>query len=356
MKSKTISNGAGAFLVALIIMTNSYAVLPGSRAGSGIWIADIASLLLALVLAYFLTCACDKCPDETFYGVLQKSTGKRCAPVLGGIFLLLTLLTAVVSLTVFSRFVQITALPRTPQIIIPAVLIVIAAFSLSDELTASGGAATLLFWFSVCVFLLFAVSGILNAEPRLLLPKTVSFPEIFKGAGEVFLNRFGALPALMAVYTRMSDKGTRKKYFLSSVAGSGAVLAAISALTVATLGEKLSQTDFYPVYTAMSVHSVGGFIQHTEIFACIAMTVSIFFKSAVSIMFSEDMINGIFKVERRSGISLPLALIAASSTQLIYTGISSLRGLLEWKSGATAILFINIAIPVWLFVKSKKTN
>ncbi len=360
MNSKTISNGAGAFLTALIIMTNSYAVLPASRAGSGIWVADIAALILALVLAYFFASSCDKFPDETFYGVLRKSVGKWGAVAAGVAFVLLTLLTAVVSLTVFSRFVQITALPRTPQIIIPTILIVIAALSLSGELTSSGGAAVLLFWFSAFVFLLFAVTGIFNAEPRLLLPQSDDFSEIITGAGEVFLNRFGILPALMAVYTRMSEQKTRKKYFLSSLAGAGVALSVISALSVATLGEKLSETDFYPVYTAMSIHSVGGFIQHTEIFACIAMTMSLFFKGAVSLMFSEDMLNGIFGVERKKGFALPLALILAASTQLIYTSISSLRGLIEWKSGAITILLINIAIPLLIrigcAIKGKKTS
>ncbi len=360
MNSKKISNAAGAFLVALITMTNSYAVLPASGAGRGIWISDILALILALLLAHLFTSACDTFPDEPFYGVMRRSVGRVGAALLGGVFVLITLLTIVVSLTVFSRFVQITALPRTPQIIIPTILIVIAALSLSGELTASGGAATLLFWFSLCVFILFAVSGIFNAEPRLLVPQSDGFSEILKGTGEVFLNRFGLLPALMAVYTRMSEQKTRKKYFLGSLAGAGVALSVISALSVATLGEKLSETDFYPVYTAMSIHSVGGFIQHTEIFACIAMTVSLFFKGAVCLMFSEDMINGIFRTERRLGVSLPLSLIAAASGQLIYASISSLRGLLEWKSGAIVVLLINIAIPILIWIgcglKNKKRS
>ena len=356
MKDKTISNGAGAFLTALIIMTNSYAVLPASYAGRGIWLADILALILALILAYLFASSCDKLSDEPFYGVMRHSVGKWGAAVLGGVLLIITLLTTAVSLTVFSRFVQITALPRTPQIIIPLIIIIIAALSLSGELTSSGGAATLLFWFSAFVFILFVLTGIGKVEPRLLFLQRESFSEVFKGAGEVFLNRFGVLPALVAVYTRMSGKETRKKYFLSSIAGSGVAIAVLSAITVATLGEKVSGTDFYPVYSAMSIHSIGGFIQHTEIFACIAMTVSLFFKCAVSLMFSEDMMNGMFALERKSGTVLPLALIVASSTQLIYTSISSLRGLLEWKSGAIVMLLINIAIPVLLFAKSKKTN
>jgi lysophospholipase L1-like esterase len=93
------------------------------------------ALAVALVLAFFLASSCDEFPDEAFYGVLRKSMGKSGARLVGAVFLLLTLLTAVVSLTVFSRFVQITALPRTPQIVIPTILIVIAALSLSGEMT-----------------------------------------------------------------------------------------------------------------------------------------------------------------------------------------------------------------------------
>ena len=355
MNSKKISNAKGAFLVALITMTNSYAPLPANRVGRGVWVADLAALCLALLLSYFLTSACDRACDAPFYGVLQNATGRFGAIALGCVLIIITLLTAVVSLTVFSRFVQITALPQTPQIIIPGLLIIIAALMSSDELMASGGAAWLLFWFSACVFLLFVLSGAGKVEPRLFLPYGRA-SEMFIASGEVFLNRFGILPMLMAVYTRMSEQKTRKKFFLTSLAGAGGALAVISAITVATLGEKLSETDFYPVYSAMSIHSVGGFIRHTEIFACITMTVSLFFKGAVGLMFSEDMINGIFGIERRRGVSLPLALIAAASTQLIYAGVPSLRGLLEWKSGAIVMLLINVTIPILLFVKSKKTS
>ena len=112
--------------------------------------------------------------------------------------------------------------------------------------------------------------------------------------------------------------GERKQFFLFAVLGAAAALVIISLVTVATLGADTSRADFYPVYTAMSVRGVGGFIQHTEILACIAMTLSLFFKSAVCLLFCDDMLMGIFKVSRKRGVTLPLGLISAALTQVIY--------------------------------------
>ncbi len=359
MKSEKISNGAGALLIALVTMTNAYSVMPGAL-GATTWVFYIAAIGLALFCAELLARACDRFPNESFYGVLTKSLGKTSGKLIAGLLTLLTLLTCVISLTVFSRFVQISALPQTPQIILPFLCIMVAALSASGGAESSVGAARLLFWFVAFVFVVFVAVSLPQVFPRLLLPENTSAKSFFGGAGEVFLNRFGAVPAFMAIYTRMSDKKTRRKYMLGGIGGAGCALAIISAITIATLGKTTSTTDFYPIYTAMSLHSVGGFIQHTEIFACVAMTLCLFFKGAVCLTFSGDMIDKIFGIERKHGVFLPLAFICAFSTQLIYRDISSLRTMLEWKNGAIYILLLNVIIPIVVFIaairKKKKTH
>ncbi len=333
--------------------------MPGSGSGAA-WISSVAATLLALFCTALLARACDTFPDSSFYNVLVSSVGKWCAAIFAGILTLLALLTCVVSMTVFSRFVQITALPQTPRIILPLLIIIVAALSLSGGMESATGATRLLFWFTAGVFVLFVALGLTQIYPQLLLPERIEAKSVFRDTGEIFLNRFAQIPAFMAIYTRMSEPKTRKKYMLGAVGGAGLSLAVISAITTAMLGAESTKVDFYPVYTAMSLHSVGGFIQHTEIFACIAMTLCLFFKGCVCLLFSGDMLDGIFKISRRRGVFLPLALICAYATQLFYRDVSSLRGMLEWKSGAIYILLLNIIIPFVIFctsfIKRKKTD
>ncbi|MBQ8793891.1 MAG: hypothetical protein IJZ63_04010, partial [Clostridia bacterium] len=43
--------------------------------------------------------------------------------------------------------------------------------------------------------------------------------------------------------------------------------------------------------------------------------------------------------------AMPLALMCAAATQIIYRDISTLRGLVEWKSGATSVAAFYILFP-----------
>ncbi len=353
MKGKTVTNGAGAAIVAFTVFTNAYTFLPGAFSGSFVWISHIAASIIFCFLLWCFISVCEKYPGESFYGVIENVLGSFFGKAVAAVLALLALLTLTVSLTVFSRFVQITALPRTPQIILPTLTVVSAALSLRSCLRAASGTARLLIWFFIAVFLVFVATGIGEMKFSLLLPWEAPDSESFKAVGEIYLNRFATAAALMSVYTRMPVGKTRKKWFLGSAAISGICLAVISVFTIATLGKSAAAQDFYPVFSAMSVKGVGGFIRHTEILSCIAMTFSLFFKSVVCILFSDDMLSGISKSRENIGAYIPIGLIAASFTQIIYRDTSSLRGLLEWKSGAIFILILHILIPIVVVFSGK---
>lgn len=346
MRSDKITNGSGAAITALVIMTNGYSVMSGSGAGRDAWVSHLLAGAAAFLCAWCLASVCERYPEKNFFDALVCICGKWGAKTIAALLSVFSLVTCVLSLTLFSRFVQITALPQTPQIIIPLLVILIAALSLRSGLRAASGSARLLFWYSAAVFAIFVVFGVKWMDFSLVLPVFESPREIITGAGEVFLNRFGAIPALMAVYTRMDRERGRKKFFLASVAGAAGALTVISLVTIAMLGAETSAIDFYPIFTAMSVRGIGGFIQHTETLACIAMTLCLFFKSTVCLLFSDDMITGVFNTARREGTTVPLALICAAATQIIYRDLSSLRGMVEWKPGAAGIVAAYIALPV----------
>ncbi len=354
MRDGRITNGSGAAVCALVIFANAYSVMSGSDAGSGAWVAHIIAGAAATLIAWCIASVCDKFPEKSFYEVLSSVFGKWGARFFGGVTAFFALVTCILSLTVFSRFVQITALFRTPQIILPLLIAIISALALRSGLCAVSGAARLLFWFSAAVLTVFVFFGIRWMEFSRLIPSGKEIGAFFSGAGEVFLNRFGTVFALFSVYTRMEKGPARKKFFLWSVAGSAAALALVAAVTVATLGEEIAGTDFYPVFTAMSVRGVGGFIQHTEILACIAMTLSLFFKTSVCLLFAEDMICGMFGITKKEGLSLPLALICAAMTQLIYRDLSALRGMVEWTPGAGWVVAVYALLPLFLLVFAQK--
>lgn len=356
MKGQKITSGAGAAIAAFTILTNAYSFLPGAFSGGDVWISHIIAGATSVICLWLLVNLCEKYPGESFFGVITNALGKFFGRAVSVVLVLLSVLTLTVSLTVFSRFIQITALPQTPQIIIPSLITVCAALSLRTSLRAASGTARLLIWFFAAVFLFFALGGIKEVKLSLLLDMPESTVEIFRGAGEVYLNRFATMLALMSVYTRIEEGEKRKSRFLLSAGISALALSVISVITVATLGTENISRDFYSVFSAMSVKSVGGFIRHTEILACIAMVISLFFKSVVCILFSDDMLSGALGIPDESFSYLPIGLLAAAGTQIIYRDTSALRGLLAWKSGAGFVLALHIIIPLILFLSAGIKN
>ena len=354
-----ISNFEAALIAALALLTNAFSALPGALAGGGVWISNILAAAVGFAFAYFFSSACEKFPEETFFGVMEKSIGHIGAVFFGTAFLASSLLTLTVSLTVFSRFVQITALPQTPPAFLSFMILSLAAFVLLRGAASLSGTARLLFIFSAAVVVLFFILGFKNILPRALLPDFEKTDRILQGAGEVFLNRFTTVTALMSVYTRMEKRETRKKYFFSAVLLAAAVFIIISVICVAVLGKGTAELDFYPAFTVMASRDVGGFVRHTELFACIAMTVSLFFKSAASLLFLRDILKGIFKIPGECKIYFPLALITCAVSQIIYSDVTSLRAMLEWKSGAgyvlAALFFLSFVLFAAAKIKKKET-
>lgn len=348
MKGQRITGGASAAIAAFTIFTNGYSFLPGAFSGRDVWISHIIASVVSFLCLWLLVNLCDRYPGESFFGVITNSLGNFVGKIVAVILTILSILTLVVSLTVFSRFVQITALPQTPQIILPTLTVLCAALSCQTSLRAASGTARLLIWFFVSVFIFFLFGGIKEVRLSLLLHMPEKMGDILRGAAEVYLNRFATMFALISVYTRTEGE-KRKKWFLTSSAISGVALSAISVITVATLGAESISRDFYPIFSAMSVKSVGGFIRHTEILACIVMTIALFFKSTVCILFSDDMLSGVSGNEKKIFAHIPIALFSAACTQIIYRDTSALRGLLRWKSGAAFVLALHIIIPIMLY-------
>lgn len=356
MRNEKITNGEGVFLVFLTLTANGFSVMFGSGAGRDAWLSHIIAAAAAFAVSYLLARACDEYPEKSFFEVLECAFGRVFGRVLAVLLIFPILASGVVSLTIFTRFVQMSALPRTPQIIIPLLITLTAALSFRSGLRSAAGASRLLFWFCVSVLAVFCIFGSRLMHIDGIFPVFENMRETLVGACEVFVNRFGLIFALMPVYTRMMGKKTRRRDFSLSVFASGVVMAVIALITVSILGRDVASRDFYPVFTAMSVQGVGGFIQHTEILACIAMTIGIFVRCAISILFCDEMLVGIFSVKNACGTALPIGLIISSATQLIYRDATSLRALVEWKGGEAYMLLFELILPVLLALFLKKTR
>lgn len=351
MLKECITQKQACSIAILYVMTNSFSTLYGVNAGRDVWIsyalAQAASALVWILLHY----ACKRNPSLGFFKLCEKGFGR----ILGSVFIFLlavyAFLSMATSVSEFGRFTQLTALSKTPLIIIPMLIILLAVYVLKSGIEVLARCASLAIPFAAFVVLYFFSFGSDSVKPETLSPLLENgFNPVIRQALNIFVNQFGRT-LLLAVLIKNIKPGKSSSrctgLILGVVIGSTAVtLIALS--TVATLGQAQTASEFYPIFTVLSIRNVGGFIQHMEILTCIAGTVFLFFRAALGLYFTVCALSHLFKESDYKIFSLPVALLAVSATQLLHWNAMSLRRASEGDMAIVLITPLLMVLPVLL--------
>lgn len=348
MGSERITNRQACILTILYVMTNSFSVMYGVSAGRDVWIAYILAAAASCLLWFLLSEVSDKYPGTDFFVLLRNVFGRPISWVITLLLALYAFSSIASSVADFGKFTQLTALSKTPQMIIPLFLLLLSAYVLRSGIEVLARCASLLTPFVVFVFIYFLLFGIGLVRGETLTPILANgILPVTRSALSVFVNHFGRNILLAALLhnIKKSKKGRGRGILAGVIIGSGAVcLIALS--TVATLGQSVTSSEFYPVFTVLSIRNVGGFIQHMEILTSIATAFFIFFRTAIGLYFLSRATAHLFCQKNFRAELIPLALLSISMTQLLYRNTMYLRKSVESNMSIALIVPLQFAIPV----------
>ncbi len=347
MVKESITNRQACILTILYVMTNCFSVLYGVSAGRDVWISYIIAAVASCILWFFVSKLSDKYPNEDFFTLLKNTLGRPIAFIITLLLALYSFLSIASSVADFGKFTQLTALSKTPQMIIPLLLLLLSAYVLRSGIEVLARCASLLTPFVAFVFIYFLFFGVGLVQSDTLTPILSNglLPPT-RSALSVFVNHFGRNILLVALLhnIKKNKKGRAHGILLGVIIGSLAVcLIALS--TVATLGQSVTSSEFYPVFTVLSIRNVGGFIQHMEIVTSIASAFFIFFRTAIGLYFLSRAIAFLFNQANFRAQLIPLALLSISMTQLLYRNTMYLRKSLESNLTLALIIPLQLIIP-----------
>lgn len=356
---KTLSPRQGFTLLVTFTMCNAYSMLFGTDCGRDVWLAHIISSLFAILVWALFTKTFEQGSYSSFYDMIDSAFGKIIGHIFVAVLILYALLSATTTLSLFGRFTQLTALPKTPPIILPLIISLLAAFSLKSGISALSRGANLFFYFAVFTFFAFMFFGlpVLNLKNLFPILEDGIFPPL-KSSLSIFTNQFGDTLLLFAIYPEISKK-SRRKSMLWAIFTATTATSIIALFTIMTIGETQLISDFFPVFTTLSIRNIGGYIQHTEIITSIAMAFFIFIRQAVTLYFTASAFAHLFHIKEKVHLYIPLSLLTTSGSQLMYLNMMSLRARIEGNLNLYILLPILLVFPcalcLSLLIKRKKT-
>ncbi|MBQ3055011.1 MAG: endospore germination permease [Oscillospiraceae bacterium] len=359
MKLERITNKQGCFLTLLFFSSNCYSLLFAAKYGASVWFCYLIASLISIAVVFLINTLMKYAENRTFFEFLDFLLPCPFGRMITALLMLYAFLSTCTSLSIFGQFNQLTALSKTPTIIIPLAVILLGVWACRSGIQTIGRMASLTILFAVAVFLLFSLLALDGLNPDLLrIPKENESGSFLRGGLIVFCNQLGDIILLTVLYPHFARRSTRGRATMLGVVFAGGILFIISIITVMTLGGSGISGDAYPVFTVLSVRTIGGFIQHLELASSVAMTLFAFFRVSLSLYFITQAFRHLFSLDDGRAPILPIGLLLASMTQLLYHGMPMLMVRLESNLSLWILLSIQIICPFLLFVlaliKTKK--
>ncbi len=354
-----LSSRAGFTLLVTFTMCNAYSMLFGTNCGRDVWLAHLIASAFAILIWALFTGTFERNACTSFFDMIDHAFGKIVGHIFIAILILYALLSATTSLSLFSRFTQLTALSKTPPVILPLIISLLAALSLRAGISTLSRGTDLFFYFAIATFAAFIFFGLPVLDIKNIFPilDRGILPPI-KSSLSIFTNQFGDTLLLFALYPEIKKQNRRKSMLLAVLTATIAT-SIIALFTIMTIGEKQLMADFFPVFTTLSIRNIGGYIQHTEIITSIAMAFFIFIRQAVTLYFTASAFAHLFHIKEREHLLVPLSLLVASGSQLMYINMPSLRARIEGDLNLYILLPILLLFPcvlcTILLIKRKKT-
>lgn len=346
MKHDSIQQKHVFILSFLFLCANCYSLLYASNTGRSVWLCYLFAGVLASLVAWLLAHALQKSKLD-FFQLLDRSFTPVIGKLLALFLAIYAFLSAGTSLSIFGRFNQLTALSETPTLILPLAVILLSIRASRSGISTIARMGNFVFYFILAVFFTFALLGINFLSPQALTPlRPNQFSDVVFGALTVFVNQFGDLLFLSV----LSCAQKKSRAFVGGTVAAGIVLSVIALMTVMTLGEAEILTDSYPVFTVLSIRSIGQFIQHLEILSSIAMTLIIFFRVSIALTFVGLALKHLFSLEECRAALFPLGLLLTTITQVMYRNMLVLRERLESPLTLMIALPLQVLLPLVLFL------
>lgn len=308
-------------VMVMYLMSTSFLVAPGIRAGKDIWLAYLLGLSITILLMLIYGRMANYIPGKDFYEILESLMGRPLTVIVLVVMSVYFFQLYSYVLRQFGGFVNSVGIPEAPQIvpvICMGVLTVLAMLSGIEVL----GRWTEYFLIPIAGFILFTVFMLGKyMDLNHLRPVLENgFVPVIKGAWGLLSLPFGEVVIFLFVLPPFKKKrDSYKVLILGQLIASGLIILPTMA-DVLVLGVDMVTRLYYPTYSTLAIIRIGEFIQRLDVVAASIFTVAIFFKVTILLLAIIKCLGKIFKIDEPRILAMPVMALAINYGHIAFPG------------------------------------
>ncbi len=287
----TISNKQAICLLSMSLLGSALVLNSAIKAGVYSWAPILIGGLLALPMYLIYAYITKHYQDKSILGIFTAILGKGLGTVLCFVFSLFALLVASILLREFSEFLTMVSLIKTD------ILFIVLGAGLLSLFLACKGVETMARFCSIVIPLIFAIiviTGIFSIKDmdirHLLYSDPASMEKVFDSS--LMFLCFPLLEAafFLGVFGKLNNPKKSYKVYVVSLIIAVAILAFSTLRNTLLLGTPTQNLTNYPSYSAVSIGSLGDFLERTEVTVAAIFLLCGIVKIAASVFVSMDCV------------------------------------------------------------------
>lgn len=349
MRKDTITFSQSVFTLVLFIFGSSVVLGVTSTAQQDSWLSLLLAWVMVLPLLLVYARIMRLFPETDLYDIFEILFGK----VFGKIFVVLItwyalhLCSAV--LRNFTEFLQIVAMPETPQL--PMMLsIILVTFYLAKSGTNILGKWSLIMFIIVTLTVFFTIfMAMMDLKYENLTPVLESgLQKIASGAFQIVTFPFAETVLFLCIAGAVSKQASSYKlYIFASLAGGGILLLVIIR-NITILGPAMINASYFPSYTAARILHIGNFISRIEGSITMNFLLAGITKITLCLIAASKGIAKVFAIEDHKQMLMPTSMLVVALCAIVYKSTMEMFGFLKYYQVYALPFQVFIPLVVWI--------
>jgi spore germination protein KB len=281
MRKERITDKEAICILIIFIFGSSLILSGAGEAKNDAWIVGIVGIIMAIPIILIFARILSLFKDKDLFDIINIVFGKIVGKVVSVLYIWYAFHLGALILRNFGEFANTIAMPETPMFVILFSLGVLCIVATRLGIEVVGRTCT---YFLPLIFLIIIVVQLL-AIPQIKLDyiKPIlgnGFMPVLKSGFMVLAFPFAETVMLMGVFNSLKTKNSPFKVYFTALFISGVIITAITIRNIGVLGNMMD-SYYFTSYEAVSMISLGSFIQRIELSVSFIFIFGVFIKSSL---------------------------------------------------------------------------
>lgn len=349
-----ITNKEAICTLTLFIMGTTLIVGIGGTAKNNAWIAGFIGMLMAAPMLLIYSRIQFLFPEKDLFEILNLIFGKVIGKAVSIIYIWYSFHLGALVLRNFGEFLNTVTLPETPMLVPMLFMIFVSILIVRAGVEVIGRFSTfsLPVLFIVIIIVLILGTSVLHwnhIKPILgdgLAP-------VLKGGFSAFSFPFAESVLFLGVSYSLKKRESTYMVYFSGILIAGVVIILLTVRNILILGP-LASSLYFPSHVAVSMITIGQFIQRIEVTVAFVFVVGSFIKGSVCLFVCCKGIASLFNLKDYRSVVIQVGLLMLYLSYIIYDNTMLMR-YWAFKVYPYYVFPFQVIIPViiWIFAEIK---